>query len=239
MGANSEEKKHKRVRTQKSKMMDRNDTEYIPALKYDWLTPLYDPLLRWTMRESTFKNQLLQQARIESGYRVLDLGCGTATLTLLIKKAHLEAEVIGLDGDPKVLEIARGKVAKAGLDVTLDLGMSFELPYPDTSFDRVLSSLLFHHLTGENKGRTLKEVFRILRPRAELHVADFGKPQNFFMRIASLPWQIFEGFKTTADNVKGLLPELFQAAGFEEVQETSRYMTMFGSLSLYKGKKPA
>ena len=220
-------------------VMARNRAEYIPVLKYNWLTPLYDPLLRWTMRESTFKRRLVEQARIKRGHRVLDLGCGTATLTLLIKKAHLEAEVIGLDGDPKVLEIARGKVAKAGLDVTLDLGMSFELPYPDSSFDRVLSSLLFHHLTGENKGRTLKQVFRILRPGGELRVADFGKPQNFLMRIVSFPWQIFEGFKTTADNVKGLLPELFQAAGFEEVQETSRYMTMFGTLSLYKPRKPA
>ncbi len=80
-------------------VMARNRAEYIPALKYDWLTPLYDPLLRWTIRESTFKNHLMQQAWIESGHRVLDLGCGTATLTLLIKRKQSEAEVVELDGD--------------------------------------------------------------------------------------------------------------------------------------------
>jgi hypothetical protein len=54
--------------------MVKNRDEYIPALKYDWLTPLYDPLIRWTLRESTFKRRLLQQARVEKGHRVLDLG---------------------------------------------------------------------------------------------------------------------------------------------------------------------
>ena len=76
------------------------------------------------MRESTFKRRLVEQARIEKGQRVLDLGCGTGTLTILIKKSHPEAEVIGLDGDPNILEIARTKIAKAGLDITLDQGIA-------------------------------------------------------------------------------------------------------------------
>jgi ubiquinone/menaquinone biosynthesis C-methylase UbiE len=218
--------------------MGENRAEYIPALKYDWLTPLYDPLLRWTMRESTFKRHLIEQARIERGHRVLDLGCGTATLTLLIKMAHPEAEVVGLDGDPKVLKIARAKAATAGLDITLNHGMAFELPYPDCSFDRVLSSLLFHHLTRENKTCTLREIFRVLRSGGELHVADWGKAQNGFMRLAFLLVQILDGFKTTADNVNGLLPELFANAGFTGVQESARYRTVFGTLSLYRARKP-
>lgn len=211
---------------------------YIPALKYDWLTSLYDPLLRWTLRESMFKGRLLEQARIDRGHRVLDLGCGTGTLTLLIKSHHPKAQVIGLDADPKVLEIARAKAARAGLDITLDHGMAFELRYPDNFLDRVVSSLLFHHLTRENKVRALSEVFRVLRPTGELHVADWGKAQNGLMRMAFLLVQMLDGFKTTADNVSGLLPELFRAAGFEEVQETARYMTIVGTLSLYRARKP-
>ena len=59
---------------------------YIPALSYHGLTSGYDSVLQWTMREDAFKRRLVQQAHIEPGYRVLDLGCGTATLTLLIKQ---------------------------------------------------------------------------------------------------------------------------------------------------------
>ena len=217
--------------------MDKNRDEYIPALKYSWLTSLYDSLLHWVLRESKFKRGLLEQARIENAHRVLDVGCGTGTLTLSIKQAHLQSEVVGLDGDSKVLEIAKAKVAKSGLGVTLDYGMAFELPYPDDSFDRVLSSLLFHHLTRENKIRTLSEVIRVLRPGGELHVADWGKPQNRLMRVAFLSVQMLDGFKTTADNVNGLLPELFSSAGFEAAQESVQYMTVSGTLSLYRARK--
>lgn len=193
--------------------MVKNRDEYIPALKYDWLTPLYDPLIRWTLRESIFKRHLVKQAGIQRSHRVLDLGCGTGMLTLLIKSHHPKADVLGLDADPKVLEVARAKAVKAGLNVKLDHGTAFELPYPDASFDRVISSLMFHHLTRERKERTLREVSRVLRPRGELHVADWGRAQNWPMRVAFLLVQMLDGFETTADNVSGLLPELFRMAG--------------------------
>ena len=217
--------------------MVKNRHAYIPALRYDWLTPLYDPLVRWTLRESTFKRHLVKQGGIERGHRVLDLGCGTGTLTLLIKSYYPRAEVVGLDGDPKVLEAARSKAARARLKVRFDHGMAFELPNPDASCDRVISSLLFHHLTRENKERTLREVFRVLRPGGELHVADWGKAQNKLMRVAFLLVQMLDGFETTADNVSGLLPELFRMAGFVKVEESARYMTIVGTLSLYKAQK--
>ena len=82
-------------------------SRYIPALSFKWLTPLYDPLLKWVMREESFKRRLIQQANIHPKMKVLDLGCGTGTLTLMLKRAHPEAEVTGLDGDPQVLDIAR------------------------------------------------------------------------------------------------------------------------------------
>jgi ubiquinone/menaquinone biosynthesis C-methylase UbiE len=217
--------------------MDEDRTNYIPALRYEWLTGFYDAVMDRMMRETTFKQALVRQARVANNHQVLDLGCGTATLTLMIKQTHPEAQVTGLDGDPKALEIARGKVARSGLTITLDEGMAFDLPYPDNSFDRVFSGLLFHHLTREDKVRTLKEVYRVLRPGGELHVADWGKSSNALMRSAFFLVQLLDGFNTTTDNVNGLLPEFFNKAGFEEVQEAARYATMFGSMALYKAKK--
>ncbi len=210
-----------------------NHKKYIPALTLKWLTPLYDPVML-LMRESTFKRTLVEQADIKNGYRVLDLGCGTATLTILIKKAYHGTKVTGLDGDPKILSIARVKVAQEGLDISLDTGMSFALPYPDRSFDRVFSSLVFHHLTREDKARTFKEIFRVLSPGGELHVADFGKPHNAVMYLISL---VFRHFEEAGDNIRGLLPEMFKKAGFDPVAETGRFMTPFGTLSLYRARK--
>ena len=218
--------------------MKQQDKDYIPALKYDWLTSFYDPLMQWLLREDVFKRQLLAQARIEPGHRVLDLGCGTGTLTLLIKQNHPQAEVTGLDGDPKALQIARGKAAQRQLSVTLDEGLAQQLPYPDASFDRVVSSLFFHHLTRENKQKALGEAFRVLRGGGELHVADWGEPKNFLFRGAFLIVQLLDGFETTTDNVKGRLPEMIAAAGFQSVQQTAQFGTLTGTMALYRAVKP-
>ena len=95
--------------------------KYIPAFGHERLTPLYDPFLKWVMREETFKHALIRQASIAQGQRVLDLGCGTATLTILVKQIHPDAEVVGLDGDTQVLEIGRAKAAKAGVDIKKEI----------------------------------------------------------------------------------------------------------------------
>ncbi len=185
-------------------------------------------------KESTFKRCLVDQAGIEKKSRVLDIGCGTATLTILIKKVHPEADVTGLDGDPEILKMAKTKIINAGLDIKLDPGMAFELSYDNSSFDRVVSSLVFHHLTRENKVRTIKEIFRVLSPGGELHLADFGKPHNALMYLISL---VFRHLEETKENIDGLLPGMFQEAGFEQVEETARFMTVFGTLSLYRARK--
>jgi len=210
--------------------------KYFPALGHKRLTRLYDPLLRVFANEETFKRRLIEQARIQSGQRVLDLGCGTATLTIMIKQAQPGAEVVGIDGDPQVLDIGRAKAVMAGVDIALDHGMAFQLPYPDQSIDRVLSSLVMHHLTTENKRRAVQEVFRVLRPGGALHIADFGKPHNLYTRLVSVLTQRLE---RAADNVQGRLPAMFHEVGFEPVEETVRYTTIFGTLALYGAGKPA
>jgi len=65
---------------------------YIPALGLRALTPLFDPLLRWVMREERFKLRLIQQADVRPDMRVLDLGCGTGTLTVMVKRRQPGAE---------------------------------------------------------------------------------------------------------------------------------------------------
>lgn len=217
--------------------MDKERIEYIPALRYESLTGFYDAIMDKLLREQEFKQALIDQAQVAKKHRILDLGCGTATLTLMIKRSHPEAEVTGLDGDPKALDIAKNKVAKSGFEIRLDEGMAFDLPYQDNSFDCVFSGLLFHHLTRDDKIRTLKEVHRVLAPGGELHVADWGRAGNALMRSAFFFVQLLDGFKTTTDNVKGLFPEYVRLAGLQNVQETARYATLFGTMSLYRAAK--
>jgi ubiquinone/menaquinone biosynthesis C-methylase UbiE len=215
-------------------MMNHQAAKFIPALGNDLLTPLYDPLL-WFMRESRFKTDLIEQAQISNGDRVLDVGCGTGTLAIMTKQLHPEAEVVGIDADSKILGIARDKAAKAGINVTLDQGMADKLPYADSSFDRVASSLFLHHLSTENKLRTLREVLRVLRSGGRFDVVDFGPPRTFYSRLVA---RITVNNEEVAGNLQGLLPEMFREAGFENVAETKQFMTVAGALSFYQGTKP-
>ena len=213
---------------------------YVPALGWDFLTPLYDPLVRLTTREMSFKSRLLNEAGIDETTRMLDVGCGTGTLLLLAKRRSQPLLAIGLDGDMKVLGIARLKAHRHVEEIALVQAFCFDIPFADGAFDRVLSSLMLHHLTRSEKIRTLQEIFRVLRPGGELHVADWGQPHNLLMRALAFSVRLGDSFARTADNMKGRLPVLFRDAGFEEVSilETARFATLFGTLSLFKARKP-
>jgi ubiquinone/menaquinone biosynthesis C-methylase UbiE len=214
------------------------DTPYSHALRFEIFTSLYDPVVAWTCREKTFKRSLIGQAGFASGQRVLDLGCGTCTLTLMILEAYPGLDITGLDGDERVLSIASKKASRKGVGLKLDLGLSCEMPYEDDSMDRVVSSYLFHHLTPENKRRTLAEVLRVLKPRGELHIADWGKPPNFLLRLGFFVVQLLDGFKTTTDSVQGMLPTYMDEAGYDAVETTRHIPTPLGSVFLYRGAKP-
>lgn len=207
---------------------------YIPALSFKWLTPLYDPLLKWVMREETFKRKLIQRANIQPKMRVLDLGCGTGTLTLMLKRAHPEAEVTGLDGDSEVLDIARDK--SRGTDIQWDEGLASSLPYPDSVFDRVVTSLVIHHLSADDKRRAFKEIYRVLKPRGELHILDFGAPHSSLTRFMT---KYMRRLEETADNFDGLIPRFVTEAGFSEVKEAQYFVTIFGPLSMLGAVKGA
>ncbi len=217
--------------------MKPSSNSYIPALRYRWLTRFYDPVVRLTTGEGTFKGALLRQATIQDGHRILDLGCGTGTLALMVKRAHRDAEVFGLDADSEALKLARTKVEEAAIEVQLDQGLASVLPYRAESFDRALSSLFFHHLPSELKLEAMREVLRVLRPGGEFHIADWGKPTSPAMRLVFVGVQLLDGFATTTDNVRGLLPDLLGLAGFENAETTNSYSTLLGTLSLYSARK--
>lgn len=225
--------------------MNKHENQFIPALGFDFLTPLYDPIVCLTTREKTIKSVLVQQINLaeiskrmqENELRILDLACGTATLTVALKQSYPHASIYGLDGDRKVLEIARRKIEKASAEIRLDEGLSFAMPYADDHFDAVVSSLFFHHLTPANKRRTFIEVLRVLKPGGRLHVADWGRPANFLMYVASLPIRWLDG-PTTRDNFDGKLPEVMSEAGLVNISETKFFICMFGTIRIQTAEKP-
>lgn len=219
-------------------MRQPHDSDYVPALGYRWLTPYYDAVVGVTTRERTFKKALIQQADIVAGHRVVDVACGTGTLSIAIKRSCPAADVIGIDGDSAMLVQAVRKAESESERVRFVEALSHKLPFEDSSFDRAVSSLFFHHLSWAAKVRSAAEMFRILRPAGQLHVADWGEASDIFMRGLFVPVQLLDGFANTRDNVTGRLIELFSDAGLVEVAQLRSFRTIFGTMALFRAIKP-
>lgn len=218
-------------------MTDR-DADYVPALAYHSLTPLYDRVVAATTRERTVKRALMVQAAIRPEHVVLDLASGTGTLALWIKQSVPGVTVVGVDADPAMIAMAASKLQRAGFAVPFHEGVAHDLPYPAGRFDRVVSSLFFHHLAPADKVRTVREVWRVLKPGGELHVADWGPATTPLMRGLFVVVQLLDGFTNTRDHAAGRLGMIFEEGGFGQVKMRQRFSTPLGTLALYSAAKP-
>ncbi len=118
----------------------------IPALGFDRLTPLFDGVAGILGFGRSFKQNILTVARIRDGEVLLDIGCGTGTLLVLAKQQHARAQAIGIDIDLPVIQLARRKFFRAGVQAELLEAGAQRLPLADASIDVAVSSLIFHHL---------------------------------------------------------------------------------------------
>ncbi len=207
---------------------------YLPGMGHDWLLPLYDPLTR-ALGMGAAHRSLADQADLRPGQRVLEIGCGTGNLSLLVKRLHPDVDVVGLDPDPKALGRAQRKARRRNVAVRLDPGFSERLPYPDESFDRVLSAFMFHHLEPAGRRRTLCEVRCVLRPGGTLHLLDFGGAKDSSDGLVA---RLAHRSKRLEDNFANRIPELMREAGLADPAETGHRVTVVGRYTFWSAGRP-
>lgn len=203
---------------------------YVPANGRFLPTALYDRSIAITMREGAWRPRLVRDVLNGDPREVLDLGCGTGTLAIAMARAAGRARITGIDGDAEILDIARAKEGSEGIDFVG--GLADALPFDDGSFDRVVCSLLLHHLDPAVKRAALAEARRVLRRGGRLHVADFGRSHDPLMRILFAGLQVLDGFANTADHPAGRLPAMIETAGFHSVERTLALRTAWGSFEV-------
>jgi ubiquinone/menaquinone biosynthesis C-methylase UbiE len=190
------------------------DRDYVPAFGKDFLLPFFDPFVKW-LGADRVRGKLLDEARIQAGHRLLDIGCGTGTFAIAIKRRYPDVQVVGLDPDPKALTRAHLKAERAGLSLQLDRGYAEALPYANGSFDRVFSTLTLHHLPISAKRNALREAHRVLKSGGSLHVLDMAGATPHERR--RLPCWLHSRLHPK-DNASTLILGLMSDAGFSDPQ---------------------
>lgn len=211
---------------------------YVPAAGRSWLTPVFDAVNAVTMREGTWRPALADRALAPPvPRRVLDLGCGTGSMALAIARRAPDVAIVGVDGDPEVLERARAKARREGVELELHEALADRLPLGDGSVDCAVSTLLFHHLQPATKRAALAEIRRVLAPGGRLLICDVGRASDPLMRALFFAVQLLDGFSNTRENVAGELPGIVAETGFADVTVAARYRTGGGTLDLIAARR--
>lgn len=210
-----------------------NRHDYLPAAGHDALLPCYDLLGRLLGYKRLYQ-ALIAQADLTDASRVLEIGCGTGNLTIRAKRAHPAVELVGSDPDPRALARARRK-ARGLAGIRFERGYAQQLPYADGEFDKVLSSMMLHHLDDEVKARAAKEIFRVVRPGGTLHLVDIVNDETTYdRRIARL----MKRYGHAAPNLGDSIPHLLSTAGFDCSEVATRQHRLLGRLSFYHAVRP-
>jgi ubiquinone/menaquinone biosynthesis C-methylase UbiE len=203
---------------------------YVPAAGRDWRLPLYDPIVKLLGGDGA-RRILIDQAGLLPGNDVLEVGCGTGTLLIFVKRLHPDLTVTGLDPDPKALARAQRKAGAASMSIRLDRGFSDALPYADASFDVVFSSFMFHHLeSAEEKLQTLREIRRVLRPGGRLHLVDFTSSEPTRRGILT-HW--LRHSHLLKDNAPARVMSLMRDAGFARTEVLGHGKLLFARPTAY------
>jgi ubiquinone/menaquinone biosynthesis C-methylase UbiE len=203
---------------------------YLSAAGYDVLLPLYDPLTK-LLGARRLLATLLAQADLQPRQMVLDIGCGTGTLAILIKQTHPGVDVTGLDPDAHALARATRKAERAHAPVRFERGFADALGYGDGTFDRVFSSMMFHHLGRQERTKALAEIRRVLKPRGRLEFLDFaGGAHNMLA-------QMLHGRTLRAAAEERLLWRMTEA-GLVDARRVATKGTFLGPVAYYQASAP-
>jgi len=187
----------------------------------------YDQLMgRWSQQLSP---AFIDLAGVGAGDRVLDVGCGTGSLTRALIEHRPRLKVVGVDPAGPYVEYGRRKLS--GAQARLDQADAQNLPFADDSFDRCLSLLVVNFIPDARQAT--EEMHRVTRPGGVVAAAvwDYGEG----MEMLRIMWDAAVAIDPAAEpkherNMpycrKGELGALWAASGFQEIMEDSLIATL-------------
>lgn len=211
--------------------------KFTPALGYAGLTPLYDLAIRLLTRERRWRETLIEQLSPRSGEAILDVGCGTGTFAILIKRQAPRARVVGLDPDPEVLARAASKAEAAGVEVEWRRGFAHDAAGFAGEFDKAVSTLVFHQVPLEGKFAGIEAMLKAVRFGGEIHIADYCRQPDWLMRQLFRIVQMMDGRTNTQANAEGAVERILSRLGASPPAPEEVVRTPTGAISLFRLRK--
>lgn len=175
-------------------------------------------------RERTLREMTVVLAGVKAGDCVLEVGCGTGSLTLAAKRqAGPSGKVFGIDILPGMIELSQDKAAQADEDITFQLGNMDDIPFPENLFDVVMCSFMIFHMSETRRRKGIAEIHRVLKPQGRLLILDLALPSPALPR--AIAKMLFGGM--LQHDLRELLP-LIESSGFLDVEIAPAKFTILG-----------
>jgi ubiquinone/menaquinone biosynthesis C-methylase UbiE len=192
------------------------DEDRIMRSQMERMVGSYDSYMRWMTlgRERALREMTVSLAQVKPGDCVLEVGCGTGTLTLAAKRrAGPSGKVYGIDVIPGMIELSRQKAAQAQVDITFQLGSIEAIPFPVDQFDVVMCSFMIFHMSDMVRRKGIPEIYRVLKPQGRLLVLDLALPTQPLPR--AIARALFGGM--LQHDLRELLP-LMETSSFSDIE---------------------
>jgi ubiquinone/menaquinone biosynthesis C-methylase UbiE len=192
------------------------DEDKIIISQMEKMVTSYDSYMRIMTfgRERTLRAITVSLAQVKPGDCVLEVGCGTGTLTLAAKRqAGPSGKVFGIDIIPGMIELSQRKAAQANEDITFQLGSIDNIPFPADQFDVVMCSFMIFHMSEMMRRKGIAEIYRVLKPQGRLLILDLALPKQALPR--AITKLLFGGMLQY--DLRELLP-LMKDLGFSDVE---------------------
>ena len=188
--------------------------------------PTYDSLMkRMTFgRERELRETTITLAGVKPGDCVLEVGCGTGTLTLAARRrAGPSGKVYGIDVIPLMIELIQRKAAQAGEEISFQVASIVDIPFPANTFDVVMGSFMIFHMSEKVRQKGIAEIFRVLKPNGRLLVLDTATPTRPLLKAFV---KMFTGGELPPDLHQ--LPYLLELSGFSKIEIAPVNFRLFG-----------
>jgi ubiquinone/menaquinone biosynthesis C-methylase UbiE len=212
--------------TQNDSANGRVDEDMRMKSQMEQMVNSYDSYMRkMTLgRERALREMTVNLAQVKPGDNVLEVGCGTGTLTLAAKRqAGPTGKVFGIDLIPGMIELSQRKAAQAGVAITFQLGSMEDIPFSANQFDAVMCSFMIFHMSETVRRKGIAEIYRVLKPQGRLLVLDLALPVQPLSRAIA---KTLFGSMLQHD-LRELIP-LMEASSFADIEVAQARFRVLG-----------